>query len=120
MALTAGVTYRVTGRVLFTSAATTTGLKVALTYPAVTFGSFVVDGPIAADGANGFLQGTITSSGDGVTFTGVQAIGTAYLARIEGIIKPSASGTLQVQAATEVAASNIIVKAGSSLIVSVL
>jgi len=120
VALTAGSTYRIDGYVLFTSAATTTGLKVALTYPAVTFGSFNVDGPVAADGTAGFLQGTITSSGDGITFTGVQVAGTTYLAQITGLIKPSASGNLQVQAATEVAASNIVVKAGSSLIVSVI
>lgn len=120
VSLAANTNYRVEALILFTSAATTTGIKPTLTYPAVTVASFNVDAPAAADGTAGMFQGWITASGDAVTATGVQATATTYLARIVGVIRPSAAGTLQVQVGTEVASSAITVKAHSQLIVSVL
>lgn len=111
-AVTAGNYYSFEFVVLFQSAATTTGLRLGLTLPAATVYSASVDIPIAADGAGGSMQGWLTTSGDSVLGTGVQAATTTYAATIRGMILPSASGTLQVQAATEVAASAITIKQG--------
>lgn len=112
-AVTAGNYYSFEFVVLFQSAATTTGLRLGLTLPAATVYSASVDIPIAADGAGGSMQGWLTTSGDSVLGTGVQAATTTYAATIRGLILPSASGTLQVQAATEVASSAITIKQGS-------
>lgn len=54
-----------------------------------------------------------------MTGTGVQAVNTVYVAEIIGVLRTGAAGgTLQVQAATEVANSGITIKAysGGSLL----
>jgi hypothetical protein len=112
-ALTAGVYYEFRFLVVFRSAATTTGIRLGMTAPAFNVFSAKVKIPIAADGAGGELQGWLTTSGDTVFGTGVQAINTDYLAEIIGVILPSANGTLQVTHATEVAASGVTVRQGS-------
>lgn len=112
-AVTAGSYYSFEFVVLFQSAATTTGLRLGLTLPAATGYSASVDIPIAADGTAGTLHGWLTSSGDSVLGSGVQAAATTYAATIRGFVLPSATGTLQVQAATEVASSAITIKQGS-------
>ena len=111
--VTSGVYYHFKFGVLFRSAATTTGLKLGMTFPAVTrFGATIMT-PIAADGAGGQFQGWITTSGDSVIGTGVQAANTDYFAIIEGMILASANGTLQVQHASEVASSGVTIRQGS-------
>lgn len=112
-ALTAGTYYSFEFLVLFQSAAATTGLRLGLTFPAAIVVSAAVEIPVAADGTAGAIHGWLTSTGDSVLGTGVQAAATTYAAWIRGAILPSASGTLQVQAATEVAASAVTVKQGS-------
>jgi len=112
-AVTAGTLYRFSFDVIFRSAATTTGIGLGLTGPAVTSLAATARIPIGADGAGGELQGWLTSSGDAVIGTGVQAIGTDYLARLEGVVLPSANGTVQLQARSEIAASQITVRNGS-------
>lgn len=101
--------------VLFQSAATTTGLKLGMTCPASpTAFAYSVRTPIAADGAGGEWQGWGTTSGDAVTGTGVQAANTVYVAEVFGVLRTGAtSGTLQLQAATEVGNSGITIKAYS-------
>jgi len=99
--------------VLFRSAVLTTGLKLGLTFPAVTTFAASVELPVAADGTAGQFAGQITSSGDSVTGTGVEATGTTYLASVKGIINPSANGTLQLQYASEITATGVVVMANS-------
>lgn len=101
--------------VLFQSAATTTGLKLGVTCPASpTAFAYGIRTPIAADGAGGEWQGWGTASGDAVTGTGVQAANTVYVAEVFGVLRTGAtSGTLQLQAATEVSNSGITIKAYS-------
>ena len=108
-------TYSFRFEVLFRSAATTTGLKVAVTCPAspATF-SYKARIPAAADGVAGEFQGWGTTSGDVITATGVQAANTTYLATVEGVLRTGAAGgTLQLQVGTEVNASAITIKAYS-------
>jgi hypothetical protein len=61
-----------------------------------------VDIPQAADANNAMFHGWITTSGDAVISTGVQTANTDYLARVQGTIRPSANGTLQLRYASEV------------------
>ena len=112
-AIVSGTYYHFKFYITFRSAATTTGIRLGLTFPAITRFASTANIPIAADGAGGLWQGWITTSGDAVVGTGVQAINTDYLAIVEGNILPSADGTLQLQFATEVAGSAVTVRQGS-------
>lgn len=110
-----GLYYRFFFQILFTSATATTGIKIGLTTPTFTIFTGTVRIPIAADGTAGETQGWLTTSGDSVSGSDVPATGTVYSARIDGLIIPSADGTLQVQHAAEAAAAgNVIVKQGSN------
>ena len=98
---------------LYSTGATTTGIKVALTCPAVTdFSAGVKIFGFAPDAAAGAWMGVINSSGDVVTSTGVAVINVHYTAEVEGIIVPSADGVLQLQWASETTAAATL-KAGS-------
>jgi len=109
----AGSTYYFNFVTLFQSTATVTGIKIGLTTPAFSTFSAKARIPVAADGTAGEFQGWITSSGDSVTGTGVQAINTTYVVDTQGIICPSANGILQLQSAGELTISSVTVKAGS-------
>ena len=111
--VTAGVSRRFRFDVVFRTAATTTGIGLALTYPAASTFAATARIPIGADGAGGELQGWVTSSGDAVVGTGVQAINTDYLATVEGVIVPTATGVVQLRFRSEIAASAVTVRAGS-------
>jgi hypothetical protein len=109
-----GVHYGFKFVVLFQTVALTTGIRFGLTFPAVTrFGCSVSIPDAAVDGTAAFWHGRITASGDSVVSAGVEAINTDYVAVIEGVIVPSANGTLQLQHATEVNTSNVLVRQGS-------
>ena len=110
-----GTTYKFRGLIVFRSAATTTGIKVGITVPNFTVFSASVFAPVAADGTAGGFHGWLTSSGDSVTATGVQAANTDYIATVEGVIVPSANGTVQLQHASEVAGSGVTIRRGSVL-----
>lgn len=111
--LTANTYYAFEFMVVFSSAATTTGLRVGFTCPAFTLMSCSVSIPTAADGASAMWHGWITTSGDSVVGSGVQAINTNYVAVLKGVILPSSNGTLQVQHATEIAGSGVTIKRGT-------
>lgn len=113
-ALVSATCYNFEFKVLFKSQATTTGIKLGLTFPSATIVAAAAIIPAAADGVDGTVQGQITSSGDSVIGTGVEATGVAYLAKVYGTIIPSANGTLQLQHASEVSASGITVLAGTN------
>jgi hypothetical protein len=113
-ALTSGTTYSFAFYVIFRSAATTNGIRVALTFPAATIVSATAWIPVAADGVGGEFQGWITSSGDSVIGPGVETAGLDYIAEISGLIRPSADGNLQVQFAGELSTTlGVVVKAQS-------
>lgn len=93
----AGITYQFTFPILFTifNQLSTEGIQLGLTFPAATIVSAVVRIPRPGSGTAAESQGYITSSGDSVS-SGILTFNN-YIAFIEGTIKPSTSGTLQVQ-----------------------
>lgn len=121
-AVAAGQDYRFMFSVPFTAAALTTGIGIGITCPALTgYISATVTIPRLLDAAgtapasSAVYVGQITSSGDSVVADATPVITPAVItATVEGTISnPSASGTLQLQVRTEVAASNIVVKRGA-------
>lgn len=112
--VTANTHYTYRFLILFQTTATTTGIRLGVTHPAATLTAYTANIPAAADGAAGMYSGWGTTSGDLVVGTGAQAINTTYLATIEGVLLPSANGTLQARYATEVANSAVTVKRGSA------
>jgi hypothetical protein len=113
-ALTSGTYYHFRFNLIFRTAATTTGIKLGLTWPTATTFSCEGQIPFAADGAGGAWQGHITATTDSVRSTGVQAANTDYFAVLEGTILPSTGGTLQLKFASEVASSAATIRQGSS------
>lgn len=113
-AVTAGTLYRFTFFIAYRTAATTTGARFGVTLPAVTtFAATTRLAGFAADGTDSEFTGALTTSGDSAMSTAVAAASTDYLAVVEGVLLPSANGTLQLQAATEVNASAVTVRNGS-------
>lgn len=109
-AVTSGVYYHFKFLVTFRSTLATVGLKLGLTFPAVTRFSGSCRIPIAAAGAGGELQGPITATGGSVSGSAVAVINTDYCAICEGIILPSANGTLQLQFAAETTGATVTVQ----------
>lgn len=112
-AVTNGVTYKFSFTIIFRSSNTLYGPEFGLTAPTGTLSAVAII-PIAADGTGAAFHGSITSSGDSVTGTSVQATNTDYLARIEGIFVATANGTLQLTHGSENAAGTITVRTGST------
>lgn len=103
--LVAGQQYSYKYVLIYSTAATTTGVRLSLVFPtATTQSALVTIHGLAADGAASEWSGTINSSGDIVTSTAVAVINVNYIAIIEGTILPSANGILILQFASEVAA----------------
>lgn len=100
--LTTGQTYVFAFDVLFQGGTTTTGIRLGLTFPAATIVAATAWIPVAANGLDGSFQGWIAASGDSVVGTGVPALNTTYLATIEGTIRATSTGTLQLQYGAEV------------------
>ena len=111
--VTAGSIYKYKFFIMYTSAATTTGLKVGLTYPAVTTATGLANIASGVDGTGAYFQGVLNTSGDVVTAAATPSITTVQFAVVEGVIVPTVTGTMQLVVGTEVAASNITIKASS-------
>lgn len=100
---------------IFRTAATTTGLGLNFTGPAVTYMSWTGKIQLAAAGSDQFYEGTVVTAAAAmattkVVSTGVIAATTDYQFTITGLIIPSANGTLQLQGSSEVAASAITIQ----------
>jgi hypothetical protein len=91
----------------------TVGVAASVTIPAATRFGAVAKTIFAADGAAALFAGAISASDDAVIPTAVPAINTDYVLVLEGILVPSASGTLQLRARTETGTTNVIVRQGS-------
>ena len=119
-AVTAGVTYKYKFYVLYTSAAIGTGLKLGVNYPAATVASANARIAYAGDGGNSYYEGSLTSATDSVTATAVAATGTVYVAYVEGVLVPSANGTLQLRAGSETNGTNVTIQTNSFVEVTVV
>jgi hypothetical protein len=115
----ANLVYAFEFTLFYQTAATTTGIKLALTAPSgFTTLSAVVDiYGRAADGSSGSVfSGTLinVAASDSVVSDQVEAANTTYPAVVAGVFVNGANaGNLQLQWATEVAASGVTPKKGS-------
>lgn len=106
-----GQTYRFYAHLEYTAAATTTGSAWSATGPANNFFSLFQQSPLT--GGTMFGGGTDGSDSGQCSTDSSSAAGN--VATLSGTISPTASGTVQLRAATEVDTSAITVKAGSTL-----
>jgi hypothetical protein len=94
----------------------TAGVGVAMTVTTPTATVFAAAGRMvgfAVDGTDAEWVGNITSSGDAVVPTSIVATNTDYLFVVEGVLIPSASGAIVLQARTETGTTTVTVRAGS-------
>lgn len=115
LAVVSGRRYRIRATWCYQSDTGTTGFVAALTAPADTRFAVIVHGLTSADGAAGGFQGSINSSGDSVAIANTAVANQDYVVIGDGIIVPSASGNLVMQAANEAGAGNITVCEGTCL-----
>jgi hypothetical protein len=112
-AVTANVTYRFRALVYYTAAATTTGSRWAISGP--------TSPTLIAYSSTYALTATTTTANNVAAYdvpaacNASSASTTGNIAQIEGIIRPSASGTVIVRFASEIANSAITAKAGSTI-----
>ena len=109
--VTSGTTYRFYCIIPYSSAATTTGSRWTINAPASTLLAYT-------------STYTLTATTQTLNFAGAVAIPaasnltsllTGNMCIIQGVIKPSANGTLQIRFASEVSNSAITAKAGATL-----
>ena len=109
--VTAGTVYHFYAMIPYTSAATNTGSRWTINAPASTLLNYT-------------SRYTLSSTSQTVNYANAINIPascnntstiSANLAIIEGIIKPSANGTVQIRFASEIANSAITAKAGATL-----
>jgi len=118
LALAANTTYSFEYYILFQTAATTTGLSVAVNGPASpTLISYTAQVPGELVGNGGGAPGTGmysdwgTALDDQITATGVQAANTTYVAHVSGVIRTGATaGTLRPRFRSEVNGSAVTIK----------
>lgn len=114
-AVVAGTYYRFRFDLIYRSTVLTVGLKLALTIPSVTvFSARSLIAGFAADGAGDGFVGNMTASADSVISTAVVAVNTDYVATVEGIILPSANGTLMLQYAAETTGATVTLRRASA------
>lgn len=109
--VTAGGTYSFQGLLLFTAAATTTGIMVDFTGPTTSIAATAVN---VTTTSSTLSMRAVDSLSAGTAFVS-SAFTAANLARFHGMFTATADGILQVRFASEVASSAIVVKAGSQL-----
>lgn len=111
LSVTSGSVYRFEFLIVYDVPATTTAGFFSLNGPAFTFLGYITETFSSTTSQNAGMFNTY----DQFLSTSVSAFTSGNLARIHGIVKPSASGTLAARFKSEVAASAVTVKAGSTL-----
>lgn len=114
--LTTGRRYTVQAHILFQTAATTTGIGFNFTGPAMTSCGWRARIQQAAAGTDQTFESTATALATQLVSASVIAANTTYLATIEGVFAPSATGALQLQVRSEVAGSQCTVLNGSAVV----
>jgi hypothetical protein len=114
IALAANSTYAVDARVMFQTAATTTGIRLTQTVPT---GATVVAQWNTPTSLTASTQANQRAIDTGAATTAIDTANANTLARAELLIITSATaGNLQIRFASEIAASNAVIKASSHLI----
>jgi len=109
--VTAGTTYNFRAQILYSSAVTTTGSRWTINGPATTFLAYRSVYTLTATTVttNNLSAYNVPAASNASTNP------TSGVAVIEGVIRPSASGTVIVRFASEIASSAITARAGSTL-----
>lgn len=108
-----GVYYRFRFDLIWRTTVTTVGFKVGLTFGTVTRFASLARVAANVDGTAGESQGSLTSSGDSVVMGTAEAANTDYYACVEGVILPSADGTLMLQYAAETTGATVTLRQAS-------
>lgn len=114
---TTAVDYMFRFVIAYSSTSTSNGIRLAVTWPSSSFGSAKVSiagraavtaGTQGSATSNlGAYEAYITTSGTAVASDAVAAANAIYIATIDGILSaPTATGSIQLQAANEVSTSN--------------
>jgi hypothetical protein len=111
----AGTTYRFKFIIPYTSAATTTGSRWSINGPA-TPDLLEYQSTYTLDATSGTLN--YGSTYDFPAASNASSLTTGNIAIIQGVIKPSASGTVIARFASEVSSSAIVAKAGAAVTVN--
>jgi hypothetical protein len=114
-AVTNGVYYHFKFQLLYRSAVAGIGIGITATVPAFTrYGATVEIGAHAGSGGtDNVFVGFLAASGTAVQATGLAAINVDAIVNVEGILLPSANGTLQLQFKTETSPNSVTVRQGS-------
>ena len=112
-ALTSGRFYSFQFWIRFSTAATTTGAQFAINAPANSYLVYRTETSLTAATAGAPTFRTARAVNIGTASASADAINGNLLCVIQGMIQPSANGTLIVRVGTEVAASGVTVRAGS-------
>ena len=107
----AGTTYRFRALIAYTSAITTTGSRWTITGPSATFLHYKSTYCLTAT----TLTTNFATAYSIPSASNASSLANGNIATIEGIVKPSANGTIQVSFASEVLSSAITARAGSTL-----
>jgi hypothetical protein len=119
-ALTSGRRYYFKFFGQYQTAATTTGIGFTFSGPAVTRTSWRARIRQAANGTDSFYEGDAQALTTVTVSTAVVAANTDYAWEIEGVVQPSADGTLQLRVRSEVNSSQVTVQdVGIGLLVDV-
>jgi hypothetical protein len=118
--LTSGTMYHFRFQGVYQTAATTTGIGFTFTGPATTYCAWFVSIQQGNAGTAQYYSNSTTSITAQLTSASVINSGTNYLWRVEGLIQPSATSTLQLRTVSEVGGSSITVQAGSLGILTVI
>ena len=114
-AVSSGVTYRFKFWITYSSAATTTGSRWSINGPTFSSLAYRVENPAGAVTSRVFNDG-LTAYDAPADAAPNSAATTGNIAVIEGIIIPSANGTVIARFASEVSSSAITAKAGLSYV----
>lgn len=113
-AVTSGVYYMFQFFLIYRTTLATVGLKVGLTHPGATM--FAAQGRVggfAGAGAGSEFQDIINTSGDSVVATAATPINADLFAVVEGVLLPSAAGTLMLQYAAETTGATVTLRRAS-------
>ena len=109
--LTSGRRYHFKFMVTYQTAATTTGVGFCFSTPAMTASNYKVEIMQAAAGTDQMYTNSVVNNLTTVLVSASAiALGTDYIASIEGFCQPSADGTLQLRCRSEVNASQITIQ----------
>lgn len=112
--VSAGRMYYFRAHALYTSAASTTGLALAVDVPAApTAFTATATGAVSSTvGTDAEEVDTTGTDSEQMTFSAAPAVGIGH-AIVEGFVRPSVAGEVKIQFNTEVNGSAVTVKAGS-------